>query len=235
MPPKGKAIKKRNYKRKRSYKKRGVRTVPRWTFNAGSAIVQPCKLTYCETITLGGGGISQGYTGTCYEWNLNSLYDPNATGSGHQVYGFDQLTNFFRRYCVTGCHVELIFSNPSHDGQYVAWRAVASGESAASMTGLYMDVIWEQNRGECAPLNNTGSQVKKISRYYDIAKLENTTRLKITTDDQYSSNVTTNPYLMPRIQVATLNNSVTDATSCMVTAKLTYYCMFMEPKVLPQS
>jgi hypothetical protein len=38
-----------------------------------------------------------------YVYNLNSIFDPNRTGAGHQPMGYDQLAPFFNRYRVNSC------------------------------------------------------------------------------------------------------------------------------------
>lgn len=38
-----------------------------------------------------------------YQFNLNSLFDVNRTGSGHQPYFYDQYSTFYNRYKVHGC------------------------------------------------------------------------------------------------------------------------------------
>lgn len=38
-----------------------------------------------------------------YIYNLNSIFDPNRTGTGHQPYGHDTLATLYNRYLVTKC------------------------------------------------------------------------------------------------------------------------------------
>jgi len=38
--------------------------------------------------------------GSQYQYNLNSIFDPNRTGAGHQPYGFTQLAALYNRYRV---------------------------------------------------------------------------------------------------------------------------------------
>lgn len=59
----------------------------------------PIKLQYSEllTLTISGGSSSD------YSFNMNSLFDPNRTGTGHQPRGFDQLTPLYNRYCIDRC------------------------------------------------------------------------------------------------------------------------------------
>lgn len=47
--------------------------------------------------------------GTAYNWqmNLNSIFDPDATGGGHQPYGHDQLAVLYNRYRVISCSYVL--------------------------------------------------------------------------------------------------------------------------------
>jgi len=54
-----------------------------------------CKMKYCETITTSGTG--------SYSFNLNSIFDPNRTGVGHQPYGHDTLETLYNRYRVISC------------------------------------------------------------------------------------------------------------------------------------
>lgn len=53
------------------------------------------KLKYFEGITFANGG-----TTFDYQFRLNSIYDPNYTGTGHQPYGYDQYNTFYNRYRV---------------------------------------------------------------------------------------------------------------------------------------
>lgn len=40
-------------------------------------------------------------------WNLNSIYDPNRSGTGHQPYGHDTYLTLYNRYRVIACRVRL--------------------------------------------------------------------------------------------------------------------------------
>lgn len=194
------------------------------------------KLEYVETIILSSdsSGALQGYTGSEYVWNLNSLYDPNQTGTGHQPYGFDQLKLLYQLYTVYGAHIDITVSNPSADGA-VFFMSVQASNPNYSLSSQYQDVIWEKNRAEGFPINNTGSQVKRIKRYYPIHKIEKVLKQKVLLDDQYSSNITSSPVLVPVVRVALANSTSTATLTAVCTMKLTYYTMFGEPFILSQS
>lgn len=96
MPIKSKRAKSRRAKsgmRKRNFQ-RGQRTtnVNRGLRPFASRYIT--KMKYSEVFTL---SIANNYTQIM---NLNSLFDPNSTGVGHQPYGFDQLAAIYNRYRV---------------------------------------------------------------------------------------------------------------------------------------
>lgn len=54
-----------------------------------------CKMKYSETIVTSALGE--------YRMNLNSIFDPNRSGVGHQPYGHDTLQTLYNRYRVISC------------------------------------------------------------------------------------------------------------------------------------
>jgi len=58
-----------------------------------------CKMKYADTFSINLGGASSGV----YRFNLNSIYDPNRTGTGHQPYGHDTFQQLYNRYRVVKC------------------------------------------------------------------------------------------------------------------------------------
>lgn len=54
------------------------------------------RLEYCSYVTLDPTLVAPAYN----DFQLNSLYDPNITGAGHQPYGFDQLMTYYDHYLV---------------------------------------------------------------------------------------------------------------------------------------
>jgi len=99
-------------KKWRKYKKKG-RSV-----NTSSRSILPLsyltRLPYQETVSMvpGAAGIPQ-----IYVFRLNSLFDPNFTGVGHQPRGFDQLvasdhgTGFYNHYLVCGAKFSIRVTN----------------------------------------------------------------------------------------------------------------------------
>lgn len=114
MPRKLRKFKKRPYRRRYRKKNRapnGFQAIAK----VGKFIppTMMVKLRYVEQITMdaGIGGIPANYY-----FRLNSLYDPNYSGTGHQFYGFDQIVALgYQKYFVLGAkiNVKSIMPNPS--------------------------------------------------------------------------------------------------------------------------
>lgn len=66
------------------------------------------KLAYCEQIPLGEPVAGAGIT---FALSLNSLYDPNAGGTGQQPVGFDQISAMYLQHRVWSCRVKITCQN----------------------------------------------------------------------------------------------------------------------------
>lgn len=115
----------------RRFKKRGARKPRRKMMRRKTALVnrslQPisqryfCRMKYCENILVTSvAGAAQ------YAFNLNSIYDPNRTGIGHQPYGHDQLAGLYNRYRVIKCSYAI--SAIDSNGKYIQVSAIPSNE-----------------------------------------------------------------------------------------------------------
>lgn len=89
-------------KRKRRVKKR--RTLPKRrrssfakTFPKSMAV----QMTYCDEITVP----NRDAGSAPYTFRLNSIFDPDFTGTGHQPRGHDQYATIYQKYCVVGAKV----------------------------------------------------------------------------------------------------------------------------------
>lgn len=96
------------------------------------------KLRYSEQVSI---NPAAGFAGD-YVFSANSLFDPNVTGTGHQPYGFDQMSAFFNHYCVIGskCTITAINGNAS----VPFYIAVALRDDATSLSGTLTSTLIEQ-------------------------------------------------------------------------------------------
>ncbi|WP_218254000.1 hypothetical protein, partial [Candidatus Magnetobacterium casense] len=98
-------------KRKLIRRKRFARRPKRTTVNVNRALAPIAqryitKMKYSDVIS---GGALFGDV----HMNLNSLFDPNRSGIGHQPYGFDQLATLYNRYRVISCGYRITCATPT--------------------------------------------------------------------------------------------------------------------------
>lgn len=133
-----KAVKKRIARRKTVKPSKASSMVyyaspPRFT---GIKRTQRVKMSYCwstngRTIDITDGGSGNFYY--LHQFSLNSLYDPDITGAGHQPRYFDQWGGFYDRYRVNGAKLELDFSEGTGEGIAIyVWPSARS--STTKMT-----------------------------------------------------------------------------------------------------
>lgn len=123
----GKKTGAKTYKR-RSNIKRGARKM---TLVNTSLTPMPqrfiTRMKYSDTFSVAALGSNR------YMFNLNNIYDPNRTGSGHQPYGYDQLEVFYNRYRVIRCSY-TIEMYPSEGTSPIRFCALPANEEVTNAT-----------------------------------------------------------------------------------------------------
>lgn len=114
------------------------------------------KLTYAVNVAPSTvGSIPTAYG---YRFRLNSLYDPDFTGTGQQPYYYDTFTTIYKQYIVTGCYLDLTFNNPTSAGLWVGWSIHSAADTASSPNGMTLGDIMSRPNMVCTQIPSTGSQ-----------------------------------------------------------------------------
>ena len=129
------------------------------------------KLNYVEIVTPSGLPFYE------YVFTINSLFDPNRTGAGHQPLGFDQLSALYARYRVYAVQYEvnwlpstsgsdpcMIICVPTNDGGTLTSNSTAleAYTSDNSKIGNIYNAMWCGGVVNLAALNG-----KTLSQYAD--------------------------------------------------------------------
>lgn len=169
------------------------------------------KLHYSESIvlleTVVGSGAQQ-------IWNLNSLFDPNSTGVGHQPLYYDQLfsiTGPYQRYTVHTVLMKITATNVSASPALVA---VYFQPGVIDLPGK--DAVMEKPLVKWFCLAPAGGApiVRSVTVRVPIDALFGVSRSKLMNDDQYSGFYNSSPaqiaygYTMAFSQGGTLANVV---------------------------
>lgn len=109
------------------------------------------------------GGIScgaAGLFGSDQLFRLNSLFDPDQSGVGHQPYFYDQLTGIYSRYKVLRCRVNLWVQNPTDktNGAYVGVCVQSSDDTNTPMVSKLPQTIAERPNSNLIYISGTGEQ-----------------------------------------------------------------------------
>lgn len=95
---------------RRMFKKKGSRRVTKLRTAVSTGLGFPRRLTqthrYAQTGTLSTGALGALVT---YNFRCNGMFDPDASGAGHQPMYFDQLTALYDHYCVIGSKMTITF------------------------------------------------------------------------------------------------------------------------------
>lgn len=223
MPGRGKARigKKRSYKPKRKYGNK-----PRTT-NINRSL-QPfasryiAKLKYSEAYTLS--------TLNSYQQlvNLNSLFDPNRTGVGHQPYGFDQLTTIYNRYRVIACsYVINAYSGTSP----IRFGCLPTNEVPPFTSS--MSELCENPRARFKIQMPNGSTSTIVGKTY-IPALMGRTKAQYMADDRFQATMTSSPQDLALLLIT--GQSLADVnTDITVSVTLEFTAEFFDPNPIDQS
>lgn len=213
---------KKNY-RKRVNKKRSVTL-----YNTSGLSPLPAryitKHKYAEAVTVSAIGM-----GT-YVWNLNSIWDPNRTGVGHQPYAYDQMSNLYNRYRVIGCAYVI---SAISDGYKIQCCALPSNEPSPITN---VSEARENPRAQYITQNPDGT-LKVLKGYVSIPKLVGRTTQQYMSDDRYQADIVSSPQELALLQVYTqgLNDDSGVNVSATVNILLEYTVEWFDIKTLDQS
>lgn len=185
---------KRKYASKRKNKgRRNMRRKPRVNVNRALQPVAQryiCKQKYSDTVTTDANGL--------FTFNLNSVFDPNRTGIGHQPYGFDTMATLYNRYRVISCGWR-IYAN--------AVPGVANYMVAAMPANEVLTILstseWRENPRAKYVMASAGGAVPVLSGKTYLPSLVGRTKFQYMADDRYQAQVTASPNELAILNIAT--------------------------------
>jgi hypothetical protein len=193
------------------------------------------KHRYSENITLTTG--TAGIYGTIQTYRLNSLYDPNLSGTGHQPYGFDEVVNIYGRYCVTDVEIQLTLSGSQNTNNTLGYLITPAGYTF-NMAGLDAAAINEIPGGGTLVGNvATTAQAQATAKLgrISLATVEGRTKAGILGERDYSADYTTSPVISPILSFGLANSSSVGGTASIVTVTFVFHCRWNHRRVFNQS
>lgn len=219
--------KRRNKATRKRYRKRGG-AFRNYVSSSPFPTYYKCKMYYSHVLTALTPQAVTGFLGTEQIFRLNSLYDPDYSGTGQQPYGFDQMASLYRKYKVNGVKIDVTIYNPNEDGVLVGALIQPPG-GTATLTGKTMEDIAELPMCTYRVLHNTGTQRSHFSQYMPINKLAGISPLQFKANiEDFASLCTTSPAQFPYFRIAVGSIIGSTSATCQITVKLTFYSTFYE-------
>lgn len=207
--------------RRRNFKKRGYKTI-----NVAGRSLNPVpqrtivKMKYAESVTTNAVGE--------YIFNLNSIFDPNRTGIGHQPYGHDTFNSLYNRYRVIACSYRVQCPNASQNIQF----GVVPTNEVWPFSGI--DELKEHPRSRYATQMFSGPAVSISGKVY-LPSLVGRTKAQYMADDRYQAQFGTSPAELGILQILVSNQLGSNLMSNAVNIILEYTVECFDVKTLNQS
>lgn len=159
--------------------------------------------------------------------NLNSIFDPDRTGSGHQPYGFDQLAALYNRYRVLSVSWRILFAPTSNQAAVAVIVPVNGLLNTAVSSASTFNTACEIPFARTYAIPNAGSVVTAVSGI-KLNELNGCTLVEYLGDDRFESAVTSSPSEVMTLYIA-VYNPTTVTVSSEVSVQLTYEVDFHDP------
>lgn len=180
------------------------------------------KMKYSEVVTTGVNGE--------YHMSLNSIFDPNTTGGGHQPYGFDQLAILYNRYRVISCGYRLNLAVGSSTVPVVVTALPAN----TPITALTSSEIRENPRAKYITQNPGAAAITLSGKTY-LPSLVGRSKAQYMADDRYQATVISSPDEVASLAIQTFIGSGNVAAGTQVQVLMEYTVEFFDIKSLGQS
>ncbi len=194
-----------------------------------------CALRYAQTKTYTTG--ASGVSGTENAFSLNSLYDPDITGVGHQPYGFDQVASLYSKYLVMSCDVQIRAVTPG-GGADMCILAAFTGSQAVSLSGITVDAATEKQGVITKSISSSGSNRNVVINLpaIPLPKSLGLTPVQYMAElGTYGAGVTASPSVQSilRVNVASYNGTASEEVTIQVV--IIYHAEFYDRVVQSQS
>lgn len=190
----------RGIKRRRPYPTRGKRSFKKRKMGGPSRTIVPSirgmpfadryfvKLRYCDDRNLSIPAST--VTATGHSYRINSLYDPDLTGVGHQPFGRDQIAQFYNKYRVFGVKYKWTLWNT--DSAVPLLIAVLPSNSSALDTDW--NTIIERGYAKSIVLPPGGARgTMTMKGFASVAKVHGVKKNIVRTDDTFAAFQANNP------------------------------------------
>lgn len=163
-------------------------------------------------------------------WALNSLYDPDQSGTGGQPYYFDELSALYTRYIVYACKVKVRCMVTTATPNYVPAN-VGIVPTSGNIVSWPADFITacQKHGAKWKQLPAQQSARTELKAYYPIHKIYGIPKSMLRNELSFHAFTNANPVMLPFVYVLVQNNDGFTAITIKLFVELTYYCKMYQP------
>lgn len=140
-----------------------------------------------------------------HQFNMNSIFDPDRSGAGHQPLGRDQLTALYNRYRVLSCRWVVDFMPEATPGPILCVTAPTNSQTAitsSSQTAVELPYSRYKLTNALSTATSTDVRHVQISGFADLAKIYGVSKDALQGDDRYSAQSGSDPTELAILHVA---------------------------------
>lgn len=216
MPPRRKA-----YRKKRAPRRKAVTTTLVNTALQPIAQRYISRHKYVETNSM---ALSNAYS---YQFNLNSVFDPNRSGIGHKPYMTNTMSTLYNRYRVLSCSYTISAYNSNNT------VLVSATPANNPITFSTTDEAMENPRTKWV-VQTAGGTIKTLKGFVNIASLMGRTKAQYLADDNYQALTSASPSELGILNMAAQSIVAADV-QVDFTITLNYLVEWFDPKNVAQS
>lgn len=185
------------------------------------------KLRYFQTVFVNPGV----GTAAVHVMRINSLADPDYTGTGHQPRGYDELGALYRHYTVLGAKARCYFTAVDSAAQHTCFLSLEGASNIRTAAEDYM----EQGSVSSRVLGGTNSQGGvTLTKNYSTKRFFGTK--DVLDNSQYRALIAGNPADIAYLHIGAFPSDETTNTSTVsVNVIIDFIVAFTEPAVLNAS
>lgn len=227
---KGRRGKQSKPRRKTSKYMRGGSGLVKATKTLGAPDRLIVKMPYFERFNL----TNAVSAGSNYFWNMNSIWDPNRSGIGHNPATYAQWSQFYNRYRVIGVKVRANYyiSGTGNAALDSGAKVYIYGANESVQSGAYEQL--EQSHIKVGQINPWGKPIATLTKYFNCQRITGRTLSQYMSDDRYQAQFGQSPLEVLTITAGAQTNNGTPLAAPGVNCDvhLTYFVELFDRKNL---